>query len=428
MDDLRAEKDERIKVLLVGADSGEDEDFDSSMEELKNLAGACGRVVTGIVTQRVEAVNKAYYVGKGKVEEIRVKAEELGAEEVIFDNDLSPSQVRNLSDILEVSITDRTGLILEIFALRAHTKEAKLQVETARLKYLLPRLAGNYEKLGRQGGTAGSLSNKGSGEKKIELDKRKIEKKIDELEKELEHIAKNRSVKRRRRENSDIPQVALVGYTNAGKSTIMNRFIEYFQSPEEKQVLEKDMLFATLETSVRLMKDGDNKPFYLADTVGFISKLPHDLIKAFRSTLEEVKDADLILHVVDCSDINHKSHMQVTENTLKELGALGIPQIVVFNKADLGNVGKFPRIREGQIYLSAAAGIGIPELAQMIKEKVYSGNIDCSFFVPYQKGDISSWLMEHGTVLRREYTEEGLSLQINLSRAAAAKVREKLSL
>lgn len=265
---------ELVKVLLVGVDTGEEQDFEHSMEELKSLAEAAHKQVVGIMIQKLEAVNKALYIGTGKVAEVKEYAAQCEAEEVVFDNALSPSQVRNLGRELELVVLDRTNLILDIFAIRAKTKEAKLQVETARLQYMLPRLVGMRENLSRQGGAGGSMSSKGAGETKLELDRRKIEHRISELKKELEQVSRTRETMRKKRGQSRIPQVALVGYTNAGKSTIMNRLVERYGENGDKTVLEKNMLFATLDTSVRSIHTGDNKPFFLVDTVGFIHKLP----------------------------------------------------------------------------------------------------------------------------------------------------------
>lgn len=409
------------KALIVGVDTGEDSGFEHSIEELKSLAQACNKEVVGMITQRLETPNKAFYIGTGKVDEVLEFAEQCGADEIIFDNSLSPSQVRNLSDRLGLTVIDRTNLILDIFALRARTGEAKLQVETARLQYLLPRLVGNYDELSRQGGTGGSMSNKGTGEKKLELDRRRIEHRISELKKELEDMSGNRSVQRKKRYNSRIPQVALVGYTNAGKSTVLNHMVKNFGNRPEKQVMEKNMLFATLDTSVRLIESDDKKPFFLVDTVGFINKLPHGLIKAFRSTLEEVKYADLLVQVVDFSDENYRQQMEVTEQTLKELEASEIPQIVVYNKSDKCGVMGLPRLRDGQIYMSAVNDIGIDELAEMIKNKVYADNVDCTFLLPYDKGNILSYLLENGKMYFTEYREDGVLIKINCNSSDAAK-------
>lgn len=409
------------QVLIVGVDTGEDSGFENSIKELKSLAEACNKRVVGMITQRLDTPNKAFYIGAGKVDEVLEFAEQCGAEEIIFDNSLSPSQVRNLSDRLGLTVIDRTNLILDIFALRARTGEAKLQVETARLQYLLPRLVGNYDELSRQGGTGGSMSNKGTGEKKLELDRRRIEHRISELKKELEDMAGNRSVQRKKRCSSRIPQVALVGYTNAGKSTVLNHMVKNFGNRPEKQVMEKNMLFATLDTSVRLIEADDNKPFFLVDTVGFINKLPHGLIKAFRSTLEEVRYADLLVQVVDFSDENYRQHMEVTAQTLKELEASQIPQIVVYNKADRCDVTGLPRVKDEQIYMSAVNDIGIDELAEMIKDKVYEDNVDCTFLLPYDKGNILSYLLENGKVYSTEYREDGVLIKINCNGSDAAK-------
>ena len=364
-------EEEKEKVLLVGVETDETEDFERSMEELADLAQACEMQVVGILTQKMSAINKSLYIGTGKVKEVREYAAETGAQAVIFDNTLSPSQVRNLNEELELPILDRTGLILDIFAKRAKTREAVLQVETARLKYLLPRLVGMRDALSRQGGGSGSMSNKGAGEKKLELDRRKIEHRITELKKELAKVEKQRQTQRKRRGGSGIPQAALVGYTNAGKSTIMNRMVDLYKRDEQKRVLEKDMLFATLETYVRKIELPDRKSFFLADTVGFIHKLPHDLVDAFRSTLEEVKNADLLIQVVDFSDEGFKHQMEVTEQTLRDLGAGDIPMITVYNKADLKGAETLPPTGTDTIDMAAGKGIGVRELAGMIREKLY---------------------------------------------------------
>lgn len=402
-----------VRVLLVGVDTGEEQDFDRSMDELKSLAEAAEREVVGIITQKLEAVNKALYIGTGKVHEVREFAGTCEAQEVVFDNALSPSQVRNLGRELDLPVFDRTNLILDIFALRAQTKEAKLQVETARLQYMLPRLVGIHEALSRQGGASGSMSNKGTGEKKLELDRRKIEHRISELKKELANISESRVTQRKRRNSSRTPQVALVGYTNAGKSTILNRMVDCYGGLPGKTVLEKDMLFATLETSVRNIDTGDNKPFFLADTVGFIHKLPHGLIQAFRSTLEEVQYADLLVQVVDFSDENYRQQMEVTADTLKELNAGDIPLLTVYNKTDKRTMSDLPVVKENQIYMAAGAGIGIEELVALIKQKVYADHVTCKFLIPYDRGNVLSYLMENATVLEQEYREDGVWILAN---------------
>lgn len=407
--------EETQRVLLAGVDTGADEDFAHSMEELASLAEACNMQVVGTVTQKADAIHKALYIGSGKVNELRRLAESTGAEAVIFEDSLSPSQLRNLTEELDLNVMDRTNLILDIFATRAKSREAKLQVETARLKYLLPRLTGMYESLSRQGGTSGSKSSRGVGETKLELDRRKIEHRISELSRELKEISGERKTQRKKRQGSDIPQVALAGYTNAGKSTLLNAMVEAYIGEEEKSVLEKDMLFATLETNVRRIDDGTKRPFFLADTVGFIHKLPHGLVQAFRSTLEEIKNADLILHVIDFSDPHYKKQIQVTEETLRELGAGDVPILFVYNKADLC-MENIPVIKEGRIYMSAKSRVGLRELVKMITESLYADNEEAEFFVPYDKGGILSYLNEHGRVLDQDYEETGVRLKVNCRR------------
>lgn len=411
------------RVLLVGVDTGEEEDFDRSMDELKSLAEACNMQVVGIVTQRMETVSKALYIGTGKVAEVRSFAKTEEAELVIFEDTLSPSQLRNLKEELDLPVMDRTGLILDIFATRAKSREAKLQVEVARLKYLLPRLVGLHDALSRQGGASGSMSSKGAGEKKLELDRRKIEHRIAELSKELEEVSKERETQRKKRVNSRVPQVALAGYTNAGKSTLMNAMVDAYVQDEKKRVLEKDMLFATLETAVRKIDNGRKRPFYLADTVGFIHKLPHGLIKAFCSTLEEVKNADLILQVVDFSDEHYKRHMEVTKETLRELGAGEIPVIYVYNKADLC-MDKLPKISDNRIYLSAKKKEGLTELLTMITDKLYADNEEAAFLIPYDKGQIVSYLCENAEVIEQNYVEKGVYLVVNCHQSDSTKYKE----
>ena len=421
---MRDELEFKKRALLVGVDTGEEDDFETSMEELANLAKACDMEVVGIITQRLEAIHKALYIGKGKVAETKEFARDTEADVVIFDNALSPSQMRNLGQELDLEVMDRTGLILDIFSERAKTREAKLQVETAKLQYMLPRLVGLHESLGRQGGASGSLSNKGAGEKKIELDRRKIEHRISELRKELEEVSKERDTQRQKRVKSAVPRVSLVGYTNAGKSTLLNTLVERFIGDESKKVFEKDMVFATLETSVRLIDTGEARPFYLADTVGFIHKLPHGLIKAFRSTLDEVKQADLLLHVVDYSDEHHKNHMKVTEETLKDMEAGGIPVIYVYNKADKV-LSELPHVvSDHQIFMSAKSGQGIDELLKLICDKLYADNKEIKFLIPYDKGSILSYLLEKGKAISQEYVADGVRLVINCQKKDYEKYKE----
>lgn len=396
------------KALLVAVNVNNQKYFLNSVEELRNLTYACNMDVLDVVVQNLENVNNATYIGTGKVKEIKEQAKDLKADLIIFNNELSPSQLRNLQKDLSLPILDRTGLILQIFSKRAQTKEAKLQVEVAKLQYMLPRLVGLHSSLGRQGSGAG-LSNKGSGEKKLELDRRRIEDKITELNKELKNIESERDVQRKQRKKKGIPLVSLAGYTNAGKSTLMNALVDIYKNDESKKVEEKNMLFATLDTSVRNITLPDKKEFLLSDTVGFISELPHSLVKAFRSTLEEIKQADLILEVVDFADENYKQHIEVTNKTLKELGADKIPLVYVYNKSDLV-LEKLPKIEENAIYMSASNKIGIEELINIIKSKIFSNFIKTKLLIPYNRSDIVAYFNSNSNVVRTEYINEGTLL------------------
>ncbi len=415
-------KEEWEQVILVGVETSDayqrEGDFARSMEELVNLAEACFMKPVAIVTQKMEFVNKGLYIGTGKVQEVKELVKTLEASLVIFDNSLTPSQLRNLQEELGCAVMDRTNLILDIFESRAKTREAKLQVETARLQYLLPRLVGMHEALTRQGGTSGSMSSRGAGEKKLELDRRRIEHRLSELRKELEEVSGERMIQRKKRQNARIPLVALVGYTNAGKSTIMNGMVDKFVRDDEKKVLEKDMLFATLDTTVRCIKTGNNRDFLLSDTVGFIDKLPHSLVKAFRSTLEEVQNADLLLHVVDYSDEYYREQMQTTEETLRELEAGDIPVITVFNKLDrCDEQTMYPKIVGNKIYLSAKEDKSLVVLTELILDKIYADYVTVTFLFPYAKGGLVSYFMENAQIIHQEYEADGTKLTVKCYRA-----------
>ena len=413
------------RVLLVGVDTGEEQNFEGSMEELKQLAKACYMEPVGTVIQRMEFVHKALYIGTGKVQEVRDAAQALDAQLILFNDTLTPSQIKNLQDELKTPVIDRTTLILNIFEMRARTREAKLQVETAKLQYLLPRLVGMHEALTRQGGTSGSKSSRGAGEKKLELDRRHIEHRISELRKELDAISRERETQRKRREQSRIPLVALVGYTNAGKSTIMNHMVERFVGDEEKKVLEKDMLFATLDTTIRRINTGNNQDFLLTDTVGFIHKLPHGLVKAFRSTLEEIKGADLLLQVVDVSDPGYQEQMETTKETLRELGAGDIPMLIAFNKADRLFENPYPRTAgTNKIYISARQPESIELLVKEIIRRVYADYEEVRLLIPYEKGSIVSYLQENAQILEQTYEPEGTRIRVNCHHADAGKYEQ----
>lgn len=403
------------KAVIVGVQLQKDLHFAYGMEELHNLAEACNVEVAGKITQNLDRINPSHYVGSGKVEEIKAFYEEADANLVIFNDELSPSQIRNLEEDLECKVIDRTMLILDIFSRRAKTREAQVQVELAQLQYMLPRLVGLRASLGRQGGSSsGGVANRGAGETKLELDRRKIEEQISKLHKELEHIKDQRVTQRKQRTKKGMPVVSLVGYTNAGKSTIMNGLLEKTGQNEEKQVFEKDMLFATLETSVRQIRLEDNKSFLLTDTVGFVSKLPHHLVKAFRSTLEEARNADLLLHVVDVSNEEHRYMMEVTNSTLQAVGVENVPTLYVYNKSDLAGV-RYPAVNGDGVWIAAKEGKGLDELLEVVRKRIFADYVTCRMVIPFDRGDIVAYLNEQASILETEYEEEGTVLKVELS-------------
>lgn len=402
------------KAIIVGVNLQKDEHFDYSMEELKNLAEALNVEVVGVVTQNLERIVPSHYVGTGKIEEVKAFFDEAEANLVIFNDELSPSQIRNLERDLECKVIDRTMLILDIFSRRAKTREAQLQVELAQLQYMLPRLIGLHASLSRQGGgTGGGFKNRGAGETKLELDRRKIEDQIAKIKKDLEQVKDQRETQRKQRRKNDMSIVSIVGYTNAGKSTIMNQLLQKIGQDSNKQVFEKDMLFATLETSVRQIELDDNKTFLLTDTVGFVSKLPHHLVKAFRSTLEEARDADLLLHVVDVSNEEYRFMMDVTDTTLKAVGVEDIPTIYVYNKSDLASL-EYPLVSGDNIWISAKEAAGLDELLQLIRAHIFSDYVNCQMLIPYDQGGVVSYLNEQATVLSTAYEENGTLLTLEL--------------
>lgn len=431
------------RVLLVGANLNDGEDYLTSLEELGALAEACDMEVAGVTSQTLDVVHKAFYIGTGKVDEVKQLAQELHVDVIIFDNSLSPMQMRNLQERLEKPILDRSALILDIFARRARSREAKLQVEVARLQYMLPRLVGLHAALSRQGGASGSMSNRGAGETKLELDRRVLEKRLAELRRELKEVGNERETQRKRRVKSGLPRVALVGYTNAGKSTLLNAMLELYGADEgegqERHVFEKDMLFATLDTTVRKIAPPEHHAFLLSDTVGFIHKLPHNLVEAFQSTLEEAKEADLLMQVVDYSDEHYKEQIAVTNQTLKRLQADGIPMLTIYNKADLVSSDALPGLsgvaaeelnahlpvvakERGElvgdtIYLSAKKRIGMDELVGLIEEKLAGGYQECTLLIPYTDGRAVSYLNENAVVFETAYEEKGVRMRLNCKKA-----------
>jgi GTP-binding protein HflX len=400
----------RPGAILVGIERFEDISY--YMDELANLALAAGISVMGQLTQSKDRPDVATYIGKGKTEELAQLCEDMEVDMVIFNDELSGVQLRNLEEKLDVKVIDRTILILDIFAERAVSKEGKLQVELAQLQYRLPRLTGFGMSLSRLGAGIGT---RGPGEKKLETDRRHIKGKMTEIRKELEEARSNREIKRSQREKSEIPMVALVGYTNSGKSALMNRFLKESMK-EDKSVTEKDMLFATLDTSHRKIKLDTNHEFILIDTVGFVSNLPHSLVKAFMATLEEAKYADLLLHVVDASYEDSNFHIRVTEKVLNEIGAGEKERIMVYNKIDLlGDEAKTMYEGQDSICVSAKYGDNMQGLIEMIKSRLFGNRIFVKLIIPYDHGSVYSYLCDKYKPENIKYQEEGIYLEGELS-------------
>lgn len=402
--------EQKQRAIIVGCNLKNDKEFLNMMEELSSLADACDIEVVGELTQKLERVYSSHYLGKGKIQELYTLIHEKDVNMVIFNDELSPSQIRNLDTALKCKVIDRTVLILDILDKRSKSKEAQLQVEIAKLQYILPRVTGLVGALGRQEGSVRLIS-RGSEETKIELDHRKIKDKISGLQAELETLVVQRQNQRKQRQKSGIPAVALVGYTNAGKSSIMNSMIDLYSSSIDKKVFEKDMLFATLETYVRNIKLPNNKSFLLSDTVGFINKLPHQLINAFRSTLEEITEADMLVHVVDYSNPNYKQHIEVTKETLKELGADNIPIMYAYNKIDLAE-GEITKDEKDCVYISAKNKAGIDELVNEICKRAFPQHVCCQLLIPYEKGNIFSYFKDNANIRSTEYNSDGVLISM----------------
>ncbi len=409
---------ETYKAILVGLQLKEDIEY--SMKELKGLAKADNIEVLGMVIQNLEKPNSATFIGKGKVEEIKEMVLNMEADMVIFNDELTGMQMRNLEDAIGVRIIDRTILILDIFASRATSREGKLQVELAQLKYRMPRLLGFGKALSRQGAGIGT---RGPGEKKLETDRRHIERRILDINKELKQIESNRSTQRNKREKKEIPVVALVGYTNSGKSALMNRILSNIEA-EGDTVFEENMLFATLDTYQRKIKLEDNTEFILIDTVGFVSKLPHALIEAFKSTLEEVNYADLLIQVIDASYDNHDFHIEVTNNVLDEIGAGAKPKIMAYNKMDLVEGAPMDTESDKTVYISAKLDKNIDKLTKMIKDRLYGGMIETILVIPYDRGDVYSYLCDKANIIKTEYVDEGTKVELRMKIADYERLKE----
>ncbi|WP_054661603.1 GTPase HflX [Lacticaseibacillus camelliae] len=415
------------KVIIAGI-SRMQENFDYSMQELKELALARHYDVVGESRQNLDRPTGATYFGSGKVDEVAELARANDATTVVINDELTPSQLRNLEKEMKLHVVDRTQLILDIFASRAASKTAQAQVEIAQLQYALPRLHPSANKLDQQGGGgAGGLANRGAGETKLEMDKRVLNKRIARLRRELKDADVGEEVRRAQRKENKLPVVALVGYTNAGKSTTMNGLLDrYTDRGADKQVFEKDMLFATLDTSVRQISLKDNRKFLLSDTVGFVSKLPHNLIDSFKATLAEAANADLLIQVVDYHDEHYPEMMKVTSDTLKSIGIENIPMIEAYNKADLRPGTRFPEENGNTLIYSAKDPASLDKLVQMITARVFSDSAVHTYLIPFDKGQLVDFINRETGVINTEYVETGTKVKTTVNPIQAGKLRQYL--
>lgn len=415
------------RAILVGLESaagrivkGKSEG-ERSLEELRELAQTANVEVLHKVLQKRSLQDSAYYIGKGKVEELNLLRQALNANMLIFDDELSGAQIRNIEEVAGVTVIDRTALILDIFAQRARSMEGKLQVELAQLKYRLPRLIGLGKQLSRLGGGIGT---RGPGEKKLEVDRRHINRRIHVLEKELENVGKRRDILREGRSRKSVPVIAMVGYTNAGKSSLMNKLCG-------AEVYAENKLFATLDPTTRRFALPDGREALLIDTVGFIRKLPHDLIDAFKSTLEETLYADLLMHVVDITSDETDEHIQVVRDILKSLGASNKPVILVLNKADMKrDEGFLPIVdHRGRVFeVSAVTGQGLEKLVEGISGLLPAEEEEVEMLVPYNEGWVLPFVYENGKLLDKEFTGEGVRVRAEIRKREMDRIREFLVL
>ena len=389
------------RVILVGVQMNDGEDTEESLEELSELAKTAGAQTVGTIIQNREAVHPGTYIGKGKIEEVRSLVLAMDANGVICDDELSPAQLNNLERELDCKVMDRTLLILDIFARRAVTSEGKIQVELAQLRYRSARLVGLRESLSRLGGGIGT---RGPGEKKLETDRRLIRTRISALKEELKQVEKHRELIRGKRAKGNLKTAAIVGYTNAGKSTLLNVLTG-------AEVLSEDKLFATLDPTTRLLELSDGQQILLTDTVGFIRKLPHHLVEAFKSTLEEAKYADYIIHVVDSSNPQAEKQMHIVYETLRELGAVGKPVITLFNKQDKTETEQIRDLKaDHTLKISAKTGEGLEEFKELLGELLSEGMIYVKRVFPYQEAGKIQLIRERGQLLSEEYTEAGIAV------------------
>ncbi len=390
------------RVLLVSVDTGEF-DAEVSLAELAELTATAGAEVVGTATQKKESPDKATCLGSGRAQEIALQCEAEDIDLVILDRELSPTQLRNLEDIFPCRVIDRTALILDIFAGRARSAEGRLQVELAQLQYRLPRLAGQGTSLSRLGGGIGT---RGPGETQLESDRRHIRRRIGAIREQLEKVESQRKLRRQRRRKDGIPTVAIVGYTNAGKSTLLNRLTD-------AGVLAENKLFATLDPTARALRLPDGREIMLVDTVGFVRRLPHQLVQAFHSTLEEAVEADVILNICDASSPHANEHLQVTGDLLGELGCGDTPVLQVMNKCDL--IPDMTELTNGRcLYISAVTGDGIPELLQALALALPPDRRKVKLLLPFAKGALAEQCRREGSVEHEEYVPEGLSMTVTL--------------
>ena len=403
MADWYENKEIEERVILIGVETGEGGDTEESLEELKELADTAGAVTAGRVIQKREAVHPGTYIGMGKIEEVRTLAAENGATGVICDDELSPAQLRNLEELLDLKVMDRTLVILDIFAKHATTSEGKLQVELAQLRYRLARLVGLRSSLSRLGGGIGT---RGPGEKKLEMDRRLIKDRIAHLNRELKEVETHREVTRKKRMNQTTLTAAIVGYTNAGKSTLLNRLTG-------SEVLSEDKLFATLDPTTRVMQLPGGQQLLLTDTVGFIRKLPHHLVEAFKSTLEEAKYADFILHVVDISSPQMEKQMEIVYETLQRLGISDKMIITLFNKSDRITGTMLPRDfrADKTLGISATTGQGMEKLTELLEEVLMERQMLLEHLYPYDQAGQIQVIRKYGQLLAEEYRADGIYIR-----------------
>ncbi|HEV2640406.1 MAG TPA: GTPase HflX [Actinocrinis sp.] len=397
------------RVVLVGVwTEGTAADAEASLRELAALAETAGSLVLDAVIQRRDKPDPATYIGSGKANELRDIVAAAGADTVICDGELAPAQLTHLEEVVKVKVVDRTALILDIFAQHAKSREGKAQVALAQMQYMLPRLRGWGASLSRQmggGGTSGGggIATRGPGETKIELDRRRIREKMAKLRREIAEMAKGRQTRRQERRRSSVPSVAIAGYTNSGKSSLLNRLTG-------AGVLVEDALFATLDPTVRKAQTPGGRGFVLADTVGFVRHLPHQLIEAFRSTLEEVAESDLILHVVDASHEDPEGQIDAVREVLRDIDAGSVPEIVVFNKADAADPDVLARLRRREphsLVVSARTGQGIEELLALLETELPRPSVELSALVPYSRGDLIARVHDQGEMLSETHLESG---------------------